>query len=388
MKAVSNAKESRRASIYDVARLAGVSPATVSRFTRRADAVAPGTRARLTRAVRELQFRPSALARAVAARGRQSIGLVLTRTTRPHAGLVLAELLSGVSLEAAHAGWSVHLTQVAAPAEPGTGGECAGIRSLLARHGDLVDGTLVLDDAAEIPEFARFARTHRVLVINRPSRTLPWVGVDNALGGRLAAAHLLSLGHSRIAILSGHGPSGRARLEGCRDALQDARVRPVAQIDCRFDQEEARIAARRLLESASRPSAFVCGSDWMAAGVLEAARSLGIAVPGALSVVGFDDAILASATTPALTTIRQPLVEVGRAAFQMLRLLLEQHGGRTEPSVVAPLLVPPELIARGSTGPAPGEAAPRQGTRSVPGTETSAHQIDTAARGRRENHQP
>ncbi len=423
MKAVSNAIPSERSSIYDVARLARVSPATVSRFTRDASAVAPATRLRLAAAVTKLQFRPSALARAVAARGRQSVGLILTSTSRPHAGFVLAELLSGISAAAANAGWSIHLTQVTSPTSSpargpavtdpspratgdGAAGTCAAscpdTTALLARHADLVAGSLILDSALDNAAVMKLARSGKAVVVNRPVRGVPWVGMDNHLGGRIAAAHLVLLGHRRIAILAGDGASGLARLEGSRDELRAAGLRPTGIVGCRYSQDEAYVAARRLLERNARPSAILCGSDWMAAGVLRAARDLAIAVPTELSIVGFDDAILASVTSPDLTTVRQPLAQIGLAAFQMLHLLLEDAGPRARSAAtrassgnrrarlaaggadtIAPLLVPPSLVVRGSTAPPPASSS-RASRATAAGRLTNSQR--TASRGRREIH--
>jgi LacI family transcriptional regulator len=158
---------------------------------------------------------------------------------------------------------------------------------------------------------------------------VPSVGATNWLGGRLATEHLLSLGHRRIAIIGGDASlrCSRDRIAGYRAALEDAgiAVDPALIRPGGFIQQTGYEQTCALLDLPEPPTAIFAGSDTQAMGVYSALRARGLSVPDAMSVIGFDDVPLASIVTPALTTIRQPLVEMGRIATTMLlRLIAEE----------------------------------------------------------------
>ncbi len=326
-----------RATIYDVAAHAGVSIATVSRFLKGIEPIAAETKRKVEASVVKLSYRPSALAASLASRFKQSIGFVISQGSRAYSSLFLSEILSGIAGTAASEGWSVHITMLDA---------AGGHQPLLERHADLVDGSLILDESLDDPGVqALLKKGHRAVIMNRRQPGLPCVGVDNAGGARLAVRHLLSLGHRRIACLGGKSAIARERLEGFTSSLKKSGIRPQVIGDCGFERASALAAARRLLGARPRPTGILVVSDWMAVGVLEAASSLGLSVPGDLSVVGFDDAIISEVTAPALTTVHQPLEEMGRAAFRAFRDILQKSGT----TVPAPLLLPTTLVVRNST---------------------------------------
>ena len=189
-----------------------------------------------------------------------------------------------------------------------------------------------------------------------PDEALPGVGAANRDGGRAATRHLLELGHRRIAVVSGPREvlCSRERIAGHRDALVVAGVGldPALEVAGDFHHNGGLAAGRRLLDLPDPPTAVFAGSDEQALGVLDAARERGLRVPEDLSVVGFDDLPAARWTSPALTTVRQPLTEMGLRAAELLRTLLE--GGSVGR---AHLELPTELQVRSST------AAPPQPTR-------------------------
>src|SRR5262249_31112871 len=181
----------------------------------------------------------------------------------------------------------------------------------------------------------------------------PSITVDNVAGGEMATRHLLALGHRRIALIG--DPPPEFRFEWSRDRTRGyERALAVAGIELRSDYVRegtrvphvARAVAAELLSLPERPTAIFAASDTQALGALEAARALGIQVPGELSVIGFDDIEVAAYV--GLTTVRQPLLESGRRGA---RLLLDELARRA----VAPLreLLPLELVVRSTTGPAP-----------------------------------
>jgi DNA-binding LacI/PurR family transcriptional regulator len=232
----------------------------------------------------------------------------------------------------------------------------------------LVDGFILYGTQENDPrvDTVRRRRLPYVLVDYAPAPDRRVVGVDDAAGARLAAEHLVRLGHRAFGIVMPYagedmnGPQaergvqrhvGAGRLAGWRDAVEAAGVDweavPVAGSE---DGSRAggRVAAARLLDRAARPTAILAFSDLLAFGALDAAAERGLAVPDRLSVAGFDDVPEAALVTPALTTVRQPHLRKGSEA---VRLLLDEGG---PPSVELPV----ELVVRASTAPAPERSAP------------------------------
>ncbi|MFC7532023.1 LacI family DNA-binding transcriptional regulator [Actinoplanes sp. GCM10030250] len=176
---------------------------------------------------------------------------------------------------------------------------------------------------------------------------VPFVGATNWNGGRSATRHLLSLGHRRIAMISGPGHLYcQARLDGHSSALRSAGlpVRDDDVISAPLTQEGGHSAALRLLRGAERPTAIFAGNDLQAVGVYQAARSLGLRIPEDLSVVGFDDLPIAAMVSPALTTVHQPLTEMAMAATELALAL-----GRGETTSQTGLELATRLVVREST---------------------------------------
>jgi LacI family transcriptional regulator len=185
---------------------------------------------------------------------------------------------------------------------------------------------------------------------NPPPPEIPSVGATNWAGGLAATEHLLSLGHRRIAAIGGPEDylCSRARVDGYRSALERAGIafdlRLVRHGD--FQHEGGFVVGGELLDLADRPTAIFAGNDQHALGVYEAARQRSLRIPQDLSVVGFDDLPVARWVSPPLTTVRQPLAEMGRAAAQMLGELIEDRPLRSKRVELST-----ELITRESTGP-------------------------------------
>jgi DNA-binding LacI/PurR family transcriptional regulator len=176
---------------------------------------------------------------------------------------------------------------------------------------------------------------------------------DNRDGSRQAIEHLLSLGHRRIALITGPtiALAGLERLLGCQQALIQAGLTPDPGLVCQsgWNIDEAYEAACALLAVRRDFTAIAAGSDFMAMGILRALTEHGLRVPEDVSLVGFDDIDACQHTTPPLTTIRQDRVAMGRGAVQRLIAMIE---GTQE---AAPLIIPTQLVVRKSTGPAPKE---------------------------------
>lgn len=311
--------------IADVARLAGVGRGTVSRVLNDRANVDPSTRARVLAAIKTLDFVPNQTARRLSLRRTQTVAVILPFLTRPSA----VERLRGMELTLAAAGYDLIVFNI----------ETVDRRD--AVFGDLprperVDGLIIVSLSPHASELERLERTGLpTILVDAHHRALPRVVADDVLGGRLATQHLIGLGHRRIAFI-GDIPrtplaftSSRLRLTGVRRALTAAGCRLPASLIGIGDHSRRRASelATRMLTTSLPPTAIVCASDTQAAGVLEAARQLGLSVPGDLSVTGYDDLELADHL--GLTTIRQPLFESGVRAVQ--RLLRMVDGGSPEP---------------------------------------------------------
>ena len=333
-----------RITIEDVAEAVGVSMKTVSRVLNDEPNVREETRARVREAVARLGFRPNHSARSLAG---QRAYVVTFAYDNPSLNYLM-EIQSGV-LEACRA---QHYGLAMAPVTYGDPGALAEIDGLLAHAAS--DGFILVpplcDDAAFLAHLDARGLAHASVA---PSQRRGRIGV--AINDRAAAcelvAHLAGLGHRRIAHIAGHPDHGATawRRQGYRDAMRAASL-PVARewiVPGQFTFESGLQAAQALLALSPRPTAIFAANDDMAAGVLRAAATMGLSVPGDLSVCGFDDVPIARQVTPALTTVRQPTREMGRiAAEQLLREIRQPGSGRMVPVDYA-------LQLRASTGRAP-----------------------------------
>jgi LacI family transcriptional regulator, galactose operon repressor len=330
-----------RPTIYDVARLAGVSTATVSRALNGTGKIAPGTREAIDAAVEQLGYQPSAAARSLVTKTSQTIALLLPDITNPF----YAELVSGIQERALEAGHTMLLCTTEGDPER----EEQYLSLLLAKQvdGALVDGLVLPPDRV-----ARFVRDGLPIVcLDRDidSTSVPLVQVDNQLGARLATDHLLQLGHLRIAHIEGVPELGisQDRVAGYHHAHHaiglepDAKLREVGA----FTEEGGHEATRLLLERSEFTAVFAA-NDLSAVGAINALVESGRRVPGDVSIVGFDDLRLSRFTTPPLTTVHQPAREIAQRATQ---LLLDLAAGRAVTELRH--LLEPELVVRGSTAP-------------------------------------
>jgi LacI family transcriptional regulator, galactose operon repressor len=329
-----------RPTIYDVARLAGVSTATVSRALNGTGQIAPATQATIEAAVEELGYRPNTIARSLVTKSTHTIALLLPDITNPF----YAALVSGIQEAAFDHGRTMLLCTTEGDAER----EEHYLRLLQAKQvdGALVDGLVLPAD--RIATFVEDGFPIVCLDRDIDARSIPVVQVDNRMGGRLATKHLIGLGHTRIAHITGAGELGISdeRLAGYRDALTAARIEPDFDLveEGRFTEEGGHDAARSLIERHPDVTAIFAANDLSALGVLNALAENGRSVPDDVSVVGFDDLRLAAYTSPPLTTVRQPGVEIARLATEILIGLTEG-----QPAQRMRHLLQPELVLRAST---------------------------------------
>lgn len=320
-----NRRPGQRATIHDIAELAGVSVATVSRVINGRPDVAPETRDAVLRHVREHNFTTNRSARALSVGRTGFIGFTMPFVRADYFAAILAGALESayeqemrVVLCATH---SEHDREV----------------SLIERLVDgATDGAIILLPEESNDELAALRDDGYKFVVADPRVPLdggiPAVSAAHRAGAKAATDHLLSLGHRRIGHVAGHRgwTASEERIEGYHAALATKGVphSPELVVEGDFESPSGYAAAQRLLDLPDPPTAIFASNDNMAFGVLQAARERGLAVPGELSVIGFDDAELASMVTPRLTTVRQPLAELGRTAVSLLRRLIE--GQRVE----------------------------------------------------------
>ncbi len=334
-----------RVTIREVADEAGVSIATVSRVLNGRDDVAPETRELVGRIIQERGYSANRGARALSA-GRTGLVGVLVPLVYP---VYFSAILSG----ATEALQEHDLRAVLSP----TGHQHDREVTLLDRlmHG-LTDGALIVLPEESSEELEHLVDAGYRLVVIDPLMPLDdriaSVSAAHTSGADQAMKHLLGLGHRRIAIIT--GPRGwvatEDRRRGYHAALASAGILPdpALEVESNFEIDGGEQAAFQLLDMAEPPTAIFAFNDNHAIGAIKAARIRGLRVPEDLSIVGFDDVEHATIVTPMLTTVRQPLAEMGRTAVSLLMRLLERHSLETLHVELAT-----RLVVRESSGPVP-----------------------------------
>ncbi|MGK2850784.1 MAG: LacI family DNA-binding transcriptional regulator [Candidatus Limnocylindrales bacterium] len=329
--------------IGDVARRAGVSTATVSRVLAGLGGARPDTQRRVLDAAQALDYRPSDIARALKRRSTQTLGLIVTDIENPY----FPQLVRSVEDAARAGGYAVLLCNAADDAER----ETFYLDLLVDRR---VDGLIIAASSLGVRhhEWLAGVRLPVVLVNTQADGVdLPCITSDNQAGGRLAAEHLLGLGHRRFGHLTApaRNVDGPDRLAGARRALADAGlgVEPAVVVvgDPLVGGGEA--AMHDLLDRAPDVTAVITYNDLMAIGAMRALRQRNYRVPHDVSLVGFDDVAFAAYVDPPLTTIAQGTVEMGAwAVDQLTRRLRSEVTEQPAPTVRLPV----HLVIRESTG--------------------------------------
>ena len=330
--------------IDDVALAAGVSTATVSRVLNRSGSASEAARLRVTQAVASLGYVPHAGARALMLRRSGTVGAVFPTIDNA----IFAKAIDALQRRLADSGLQLLIATCGYDPES----EARQAINLVTRGAD----ALALCGVGQSPELLRFLSQRAlptVHVMTYPSPPeMVCVGFDNARAIAQAVRYLLDLGHRRIAMLAGqtaHNDRAAARMQGVKQALQTAGLDlpPHYLVERPYGLAEARDGFRALMAASPAPTAVVCGNDVLAYGALLEARKMGIAVPKALSVIGFDDLEMSRHIHPTLTTLHVPTEAMWHAAGDRLVAALE--GG----SVTRATEVEVELVVRESTGVVP-----------------------------------
>nr|WP_321458513.1 LacI family DNA-binding transcriptional regulator [uncultured Cohaesibacter sp.] len=331
----------KRAKIKDIAIQAGVSPTTVSRALNGTGLVAESTLSHIQKIAESLHYRPNISARNLRTQKTMSILVVVRDIGNPF----YLDIFKGAESVAHDAGYSLLMANT----EDDPKREADYFDMLSHGHADgmiLMTGKMPLD--CDLPHDI----SQRVVVALEmiENSNLTHVVIDNEKATSKAVEQLINMGHKRIAYITGPIPEGMStrRLAGFRGAMFSAKLPILDQYiqHGNFSYQSGERATEQLLALPEPPTAIYTANDEMAFGVIRAAKRKGLCVPEDLSVFGFDDTYLAEAFVPALTTVRQPCLEIGRRA--MTRLLAHLSGDNPETDSI---LVPTEIVIRETTAP-------------------------------------
>ncbi len=333
--------------MVDVARLAGVSTATVSRVLNDPDRVKTETRETVLRAIASCGYQYNALARGFVTKRSNTIGVIVPSITNA----IFAESIAGVQEVAARHGYQVILGN--------TDYEPEKERLLIRTFREMQVEGLVITTTDPANESLRTLSREKVpfLLLYSTIRRGPisCIGVDNILGGEMAVSHLIGLGHRRIGMLAGTfavSDKSRHRWLGYRGALKKSGIlydpRLVVQMPYRLKSGSAGV--ERLMALAAPPTAVFCSNDYMAMGAIQGAREAGLDLPADLSLIGFDDSPFSPFLTPRLSTIRQPAHEMGEVAAEALFQRIREPSARPVHRLLEIALIQRESTA-GPRGP-------------------------------------
>lgn len=295
--------------IHDVAARAGVSVATVSRVLNSKDLVREETTRQVLAAAKSLRYVPNVAARSLSIRRSQTIGIVLPDVH----GEYFSEVIRGVDVDARHEGYHILVS--------GSHSDPTEMLAVMEAMRGRVDGLIVM--APDVPPSAlreQFAPDLPVVLLNTVDDLHDAITIDNYGGARSMMRHLASLGHKQIAFIKGpaHNADARERLRGFRHHMRALTGGRASEVDGDFTEHSGYLAATQIAEMSPRPTAIFAANDSMAVGALSLLTERGIAVPGEMSVAGFDDIPIAHYVAPPLTTIRVDIAEVGRRSFALL----------------------------------------------------------------------
>jgi DNA-binding LacI/PurR family transcriptional regulator len=327
------------ATLQDIAIAVGVTPTTVANALKGRGNVSEATRKRILNCAEELKYRPNMLARSLAQRKTCTLGFLLPTIANPF----YPEIAEAVERTANQHGYQMLLCNTLYDSALGQ----QHLDRLVSRW---VDGVIIMGSSMDIgAASAQFQRGLPTVLCdwqeNEAVGDIPQVSVDFRTAGKLAAQHLLDLGHRQLAIIVDE-PQQTLRLEGFRAVLQSASI----PLDEEMIQqghstlESGYAATQWLLALPTRPTAIFATTDWMALGAIEAALDAGLRVPQDLSVIGLDDIVVSAHIRPPLTTVAVPKFQLAKEATELLFGLIDET-----PNLTLSRLIEPTLVVRRST---------------------------------------
>ncbi len=329
----------RRATLHDVAQLAGVSHQTVSRVVNQHPSVAEQTRLRVLEAIRELDYAPNRVAQSLATRRSKTVGIVGYGTT--HYGP--SQMVAHIEADLKAKGYALVYTAVADLSADVLREQVASLRD------QLVDGLVLITPAGggHLLEAGGLIRVPFVMIDAMLGEHVPSVVIHQHHGARLATQHLVDKGHRALCEISGPltWSGARQRHDGWLATLKDAGITPGASVEGDWTPASGYQAAKRLLGLGERFTGVFVGNDQMALGALRAFREAGLDVPGDVSVVGFDDIPEAAYFEPPLTTVRQDFTALGQQAVDLLLARMSSPDVPAQQRVLYPQLIERQSVA-------------------------------------------
>lgn len=324
--------------IYDVAREAGVSIATVSKVINN-QKVGKKSKEKVLKVMKELNYKPSILASALTGKRTSTIGFLLPDLANPF----VAEMARRVEDRAHERGFNLVICSTDFDPE-----KEALYVSLLKQKS--VDGFILAGSFNNVEVLRELLEEHIPVVLlseSYPSLSVNSVKVDDFMGGYEVASHLISLGHDKIAVIAEDANSSRERIRGYKQALQDKGLDFYEDMIVISDSssEDAERIAGELLDAPDPPTAIFAANDKLAISILHAARERKLSIPDHLSVVGYDNTLLSRSTDPPLTSVAQPIQEM---CSQVVDFLIEEIVGKSKTK--QRIVMVPQLIIRKSTG--------------------------------------
>jgi DNA-binding LacI/PurR family transcriptional regulator len=319
----------KKVTIADIARLANVSQMTVSRVLNKEDLVAKETAERIRKIIDEVGYQPNLIARSLTSKQSMLIGVSIPRT-ESILDEYIAQVLSGILTIIKDSNYRVMLFLVDLDREQDTF-----YVDIIRRN--MIDGLLLFKTKVDDPKLSVLAKSNRSFVLinhKKIDEGYNFIDTHNEQGARMAVKYLHELGHREIAFVAGsmNETNARDRLNGFKKAMKDLGL--PCQDNCivygDFNRDKAYNEVGKLLALENRPSAIFCSDDYMAIAAMERIKETGLEVPNDIAVIGFDNIELSAYVQPALTTIQQPLEELG---IKSMELLLDIINGRQKSPV-------------------------------------------------------
>lgn len=326
-----------RPTIYDIAKAAGVSAATVSKVINNTGRISDKTKKKILNLVGELKYQPNVLASAMKGKCTYQIALLIPDMDNP----IYAQYLKYIEDRGQELGFSIVMCNTDNNPEKEE-------RHITLLRQKKVDGFIVASKFKNDQLLQELLQDEVPVVLfahERPEILTDSVTVDDYMGGFIAAEHLISQGHKRIGVIATDAISCLERIRGYKAALQKAGIKPIQELISIGGSKinDAEMTARILLDIANRPTAIFGCNDLMAIGVMQAAKKRGISIPDELSVIGFDNTELCSIVTPELSSVSMPVNELGRKVMDVIINRIE-HAKDTKRHIS----MQPELVIRNS----------------------------------------
>ena len=330
--------------ITDIANKANVSRMTVSRVLNNSGPVAQETAEKIKSIMKEMNYHPNLIARSLSSQKTLTIGVIIPKTEKLFLDNYIAQILSGVTDIAQRNNYRIMLI----PVNHSRGEEGDYLNFVKSK---LFDGLILLKTKTNDPHLAELARSgFPYIVVNyrKFGDNFNFVDSENIKGAELAVEHLISRGHKKIAFVAGSMDevNARDRLKGYKNVLKKYGLpfKDEYIIYGDFNKETAFENSKKLLELQDRPTAVFCSDDYMALGVIEQIKKYNLSVPKDIAVVGFDNIEIGGFSKPALTTVKQPMYEIGKTSSEALLALIK----KTRKSPIR-IMLKTELIIREST---------------------------------------